>query len=92
MNANFVQAVWTKSGGKMTGIVLVVTTCVAIAGSQFRDHCDTQKIPVPVADLPMTCVRKAQEEIAKRVDGLDQQDIRWSCEHRRDPTTTGAIR
>ncbi|KOX53872.1 hypothetical protein ADL19_14980 [Streptomyces purpurogeneiscleroticus] len=76
----------------MTGIVLVVTTCVAIAGSQFRDHCDEQRISVPVAALPMTCVLKAQEEIAKRVDGLDQQDIRWNCERRHEPTTTGALR
>jgi hypothetical protein len=92
MNANFMQAEHTKSGEQMAGIVLVVTTCVAIAGSQYRDHCDTQKIPVPVADLPQACLFKAQEEIAKRIDGLDQQDIRWTCERRHEPTTTGALR
>lgn len=68
----------------MSALAMVFLVCTALAGSEYRDHCEEIRVPVVVDTLPTSCVAKAQEYIATHPERFPDEAsiVSWGCVRR----------
>lgn len=69
----------------MYPLMLVISVCVALPGSDFQDHCREEVVPIYDTKMPNTCVIKAQQEIAQNPDRYSDGQITSIGCRRRGP-------